>query len=104
MSDFWGAMSGMNLWAMIVLTTLIGTVGSVITAAFRASSRHAKAKILASDGEVQRLGAVIASMNGDMDKMRDRLAVLERLVTDDDRRLSEEISRLRPRETTQTGA
>jgi hypothetical protein len=103
MSDFWGGMAQMNLWAMIVLTCLIGTVGSVFTAAFRASSRHAKAKILASEGEVQRLGQVISSMNADMDKMRDRIAVLERLVTDDDRRLSDEISRLRSRET-QTGA
>jgi hypothetical protein len=103
MSDFWSGMSQMNLWAMIVLTTLIGTVGSVLTAAFRTSSRNARAKILANQGEVERLGAVISNMNGEMDKMRDRLAVLERLVTDDDRRLSEEIGRLRPRET-QTGA
>jgi hypothetical protein len=89
---------------MIVLTTLIGTVGSVLTAAFRTSSRHAKARILAGQGEVERLSAVIGAMNGDMDKMRDRIAVLERLVTDDDRRLSEEINRLRPRETTSPGA
>lgn len=94
----------MNLWEMIVLTTLIGTVGSVLTAAFRGSSHRTRDRIQASQSEVERLGAVIGSMNGDMDKMRDRLAVLERLVTDDDRRLSEEIGRLRPREPTQTGA
>ena len=32
-------------------------------------------------------------------KLKERVATLERLVTDDDRRLSDEISRLRPRDT-----
>lgn len=93
----------MNLWEMIVLTTLIGTVGSVLTAVFRGASHRTRARFLEGQNEVARLGAVIDNMNGDMNRMRDRLAVLERLVTDDDRRLSEEIGRLRPRETTQTG-
>ena len=88
----------MNLWDMIVLTTLIGTAGSVIMAGFRTASRSSRAKILAGQGEIERLSAVIGDMNGEMGKMRDRLAVLERLVTDDDRRLSDEINRLRPRQ------
>lgn len=95
MSDFWSGMAQMNLWTMIVLTTLIGTVGSVLTAAFRATSRTARAKLLASEGEVTRLGKVIGDMQDDMEKMRGRLAVLERLATDGDRGLAAEIERLR---------
>lgn len=41
--------------------------------------------------------AVVASMQQQIDKLTDRVAVLERLVTDDDRRLSREIDRLRER-------
>lgn len=40
---------------------------------------------------------VAASMQQQIDKLTDRVAVLERLVTDDDRRLSREIDRLRER-------
>lgn len=42
-------------------------------------------------------GAVVAQMQQQIDKLTDRVAVLERLVTDDDRRLSREIDGLRDR-------
>jgi phage shock protein B len=42
-------------------------------------------------------GHIIASMQQQLDKLTDRVAVLERLVTDDDRRLSREIDSLRDR-------
>ncbi len=38
---------------------------------------------------------MIGSMQSQIDRLTDRVAVLEKLVTDDDRRLSAEISRLR---------
>jgi phage shock protein B len=41
--------------------------------------------------------AVIAQMQQQIDKLTDRVAVLERLATDDDRRLSREIDSLRDR-------
>ena len=41
--------------------------------------------------------AVIGQMQQQIDKLTDRVAVLERLVTDDDRRLSREIDSLRDR-------
>lgn len=41
--------------------------------------------------------AIIGQMQQQIDKLTDRVAVLERLVTDDDRRLSSEIDRLRDR-------
>lgn len=42
-------------------------------------------------------GAIIGQMQQQIDKLTDRVAVLERLVTDDDRRLANEIDRLRDR-------
>ncbi len=39
--------------------------------------------------------AIIGSMQQQIDKLTDRVAVLERLVTDDDRRLAREIDSLR---------
>lgn len=41
--------------------------------------------------------ALIGSMQSQIDRLTDRVAVLERLLTDDDRRLSREIDRLRDR-------
>ena len=41
--------------------------------------------------------AIIGQMQHQIDKLTDRVAVLERLVTDDDRRLSREIDNLRDR-------
>ena len=40
----------------------------------------------------------IGQMQQQIDKLTDRVAVLERLVTDDDRRLSREIDSLRSRD------
>jgi len=42
--------------------------------------------------------AVMGSMQAQIDKLTDRVAVLERLVTDDDRRLAREIDSLRDRD------
>ncbi|MFZ4685329.1 MAG: hypothetical protein ACOYMK_06925 [Hyphomonadaceae bacterium] len=41
--------------------------------------------------------AIIGQMQQQIDRLTDRVAVLERLVTDDDRRLSREIDSLRDR-------
>jgi phage shock protein B len=40
---------------------------------------------------------IIGSMQQQIDKLTDRVAVLERLLTDDDRNLAREIDRLRDR-------
>ena len=43
---------------------------------------------------------ILGSMQSQIDKLTDRVGVLEKLVTDDDRRLSREIDQLRGRERT----
>jgi hypothetical protein len=44
---------------------------------------------------------VMGAMQAQIEKLTDRVAVLERLVTDDDRRLSREIDSLRSRDRSQ---
>lgn len=51
-----------------------------------------------SRGRSREDDVVAASMQQQIDKLTDRVAVLERLVTDDDRRLSREIDSLRSRD------
>ena len=55
---------------------------------------RAKAAIKSGGADAARLEGVVTEMQGEVQRLRDRVAVLERLVTDDDRRLSAEISRL----------
>lgn len=48
-----------------------------------------------SHGPSREDDAVMGAMQAQIDKLTDRVAVLERLVTDDDRRLAREIDSLR---------
>jgi len=59
------------------------------------NGKNRRTELLA--GRSQADDAVIASMQQQIDKLTDRVAVLERLVTDDDRRLAREIDGLRQR-------
>lgn len=59
-----------------------------------ANSKNKRAEMhRASDGDDH----VIAQMQQQIDRLTDRVQVLEKLVTDDDRRLSREIDSLRDR-------
>ncbi|HOZ27038.1 MAG TPA: hypothetical protein PLH23_01815 [Hyphomonadaceae bacterium] len=52
----------------------------------------------AARGGSREEAAVMGAMQAQIEKLTDRVAVLERLVTDDDRRLSREIDSLRGRD------
>lgn len=54
----------------------------------------------AGKGEAGRLEQIVAANEAEMAKMRQRIEVLERLATDDERRLSREISGLASERTT----
>ena len=49
----------------------------------------------AGKGEIARLEQILAANQAEMAKLRDRVQVLERLVTDEDRNLASEINRLK---------
>src|SRR5262249_14108442 len=80
----------MGIPAMFVALAGIGMITAIVTAPFKMASRRARYKAMAADGEIEKLNAIIGDMGGEMSKLRDRVAVLERLVTSDDRRLADE--------------
>ncbi len=57
--------------------------------------KNERANVLS--GASRQNDAIVGQMQQQIDRLTDRVAVLERLVTDDDRRLSREIDGLRDR-------
>lgn len=79
----------------VMLVALAG-IGAVLWIIHR-GMRHEEIKLKAQGGggeDVARLSATSAQTERELAQLRDRVAVLEKLVTDDDRRLAEEIGRL----------
>ena len=85
----------MGIPEMFVALAGIGMVTAIVTAPFKMAARRQRYRAMANTDELDKLNAIITDMSNDMTKLRDRVAVLEKLVTDDDRRLADEIERLR---------
>ncbi len=89
----------MDLMTMIVVVVaMVAAFTLVMTKwAFKHDERQMQSLQGKSDGEadVARLEQILAANQAEMMKLRDRVQVLERLVTDEDRRLSSEIDRLK---------
>lgn len=60
----------------------------------RAEVAKARAK-RETDADRDRLERIVAETSAEIARLRDRVQVLEKLVTDDDRKLADEIERLR---------
>ena len=64
----------------------------------RMGIRHAERKLQLTSGESNgRLEAIVKANEAEVARLRERVQVLEKLVTDDDRKLAGEIERLRTR-------
>ena len=89
----------MDLMTMIVVVVaMVAVFAFVITMmAFRHEERRMGviAQGDAGKGEIARLEQILAANQAEMAKLRDRVQVLERLVTDEDRNLASEINRLK---------
>jgi hypothetical protein len=83
----------MGLFEFILGIVLISTIGGVITSAMQLEKQKVKAR--AVSGEAEELKALIGDMHGEITRLKDRVRVLERLLTDEDRKLASEIERLR---------
>jgi hypothetical protein len=72
----------------------------IVTMALRHAERKARIRAggLDAGGDVQRLTSIVETMHQESEKLRERVAVLEKLVTDDDRKLATEIEHLRRNE------
>lgn len=83
----------------VVLIVLAGIGGTLMIVRWGIQHEERKMNYRAgkhSGGEdVRRLEATVGGMAQEMNRLRDRVQVLEKLVTDDDRKLADEIERLR---------
>lgn len=84
----------MSVEVMFVSIAGMGTFLLMIWIIAQAETAKARAKG-APDEVVAKLESVVADTSAEVAKLKDRIRVLERLVTDDDRKLAGEIESLR---------
>ena len=85
----------MGVFEMVVIIVAIGCLTGVVTAYLDSKAKSGAGK--ASDAERAELDAMksrIAQAEKDNESLRQRVQVLEKLVTDDDHRLAKEIGQL----------
>lgn len=85
----------MDLGALIPLTGIMtGLILGIYGINLERERVRAKAAAKSGGADAARLEGVVAELHGEVQRLRDRVVVLERLATDEDRRLSAEIGRL----------
>ena len=94
----------MSLWTMIFLIVLVGCITSVITERYKALGKSDRQ---AQDRQPERFAAENAAQKRELEDLRERIKVLERIATDansasalESRRVSDEIEALRDRQNT----
>lgn len=85
----------MTVQMMGVMIPILGiTIGLVaVLGSFWIKSQQIKLKIAEAQGGAEAAASRVTQ--AELEKLKDRVAVLERLLTDEDRRLANEIGRLR---------
>ena len=85
----------MNFWEvipiMIFAIPLVAIIGGLSTERLKMKLKAGQA---AASGQIEQLVAELAQTRTDVARLQDRVNVLERLITDEDRRLANEIGRL----------
>lgn len=89
----------MNLFEFILGICLIGTISGIVTGGMKLKREKIRAEARGYGDEADALRGVVGEMHQEIAKLKDRVRVLEKLVTDDDRRLADEIERLRRTDT-----
>jgi uncharacterized protein YlxW (UPF0749 family) len=86
----------MNFWEvipiMIFAIPLVAIIGGLSTQRLKMKLQAGQA---AASGQVDQLAAELAQTRTEMARLQDRVNVLERLATDGDRKLANDIERLR---------
>jgi hypothetical protein len=77
---------------------LIGSIAGIVQQGVKLERDKVRAGRRESEGEAVQLGGIVSDLHKDVARLKDRVRVLEKLVTDDDRRLADEIDRLRREE------
>jgi hypothetical protein len=89
----------LGVFEMVIGIVLIGSVAGIVQQGIKLERDRVRARQDEGAGESAALGGVVNDLRQDVAKLKDRVRVLEKLVTDDDRRLADEIERLRRTET-----
>ena len=77
---------------------LIGSVAGIVQQGVKLERDKVRARRREAEGETAELGGIVSDLHKDVARLKDRVRVLEKLVTDYDRRLADEIERLRREE------
>jgi len=92
-------MFGLNFFEFVIGLVLIGSVAGIVQQGIKLERDKVRASRRAAEGDTAQLGGIVSDLHKDVARLKDRVRVLEKLVTDDDRRLADEIERLRREET-----
>ena len=74
---------------------VIGSVAGIIQQGIKLERDKVRAGRREAEGDAAELGGIVSDLHKEVARLKDRVRVLEKLVTDDDRRLADEIERLR---------
>ena len=84
----------MDVFEMVVFVTALSIGGGVWMEHLKTARRRAEG---VGAGHVARLDKLSDDAQQEIAALKERVAVLERLITDEDRRVAREIERLQPR-------
>jgi len=87
-----------GVFEFLLGAAIVGGVSTVLTSKHNLEREKMKARSAAAGEESEAAHSMMGDLHHDVARLKERVQVLERLVTDDDRKLSDEIERLRRRD------
>jgi hypothetical protein len=88
-----------GVFEFLLGAVIVGGVASTLTSKHNLERERIKARAVAAGDDSNAMHGVVGGLHQDVARLKARVQVLEKLVTDDDRRLSDEIARLRRQDT-----
>jgi uncharacterized protein YlxW (UPF0749 family) len=90
----------LGVFEFLLGAAIVGGVSTVLTSKHNLEREKMKARSAALGEDNESTQGMVGDLHHEVARLKERVQVLERLVTDDDRKLSDEIERLRRRDTT----
>jgi hypothetical protein len=90
----------LGVFEFLLGAAIVGGVSTVLTSKHNLEREKVKARTAAAGEDSEATQGLVGDVHREVARLKERVQVLERLVTDDDRKLSDEIERLRRRDTT----
>jgi len=88
-----------NILDFIIVVVIITAISGVFTSRHKLEREKIRLRAGRGGESEEAVQKQLEDLQLDVARMKERIQVLERLATDDDRRLAEEIERLAPRQT-----